>query len=58
MSSDKGIVLYTYKINMRRLVLQRFETKQALREVFNTMSLGEALYKLVEIFKEIEAENN
>lgn len=42
----------------RGILLQRFESKQSLREVFNAMTLWEALYKLVEIFKEIEAENN
>ena len=42
----------------RRLLVQRFETKQALREIFTAMWLGESLYRLVEILREIEAENN
>lgn len=42
----------------RRLLVQRFETKQALREILTAMWLGEALYRLVEIFREIEAGDN
>jgi len=40
----------------RLILLQNFETKQSLREVFNAMGLGEALYRLLEIFREIDGE--
>lgn len=43
---------------MRRMVVKQFQIKQELFKVFNVMSIWEALYKLIEIFKEIEAENN
>lgn len=41
----------------RRTLVQRFETKQALRDVLTAIWLEEALYKLVEILREIEAGN-
>lgn len=42
----------------RGLLVQRFGTKQALREIFTAMWLGESLYRIIEIFREIEAGDN
>ncbi|MDD3262615.1 MAG: hypothetical protein PHR61_02110 [Candidatus Absconditabacteria bacterium] len=42
----------------RRLLVQRFETNKALREIFTAMGLGESLYRLIEIFREIDIGDN
>jgi hypothetical protein len=42
----------------RKLLVQRFETNKALREIFTAMWLGESLYRLIEIFREIDIGDN
>ncbi len=42
----------------RRFLVQRFDTKQALREIFTAMWFGESLYRLVELLLEVELDND
>jgi len=48
------IVLYYNNLKMLR---QRFETKQALLDIFDAMGTGKALLEFYEILQEIERDN-
>ncbi len=39
---------------MDKLILQRFETKQSLREVLSAKGFGESLYNLIQLLLEVE----